>query len=51
MDAKKSRQPVQSKALKLDIHGGYIPPKLPVTTARIKPTSPPPKKGTNNKGK
>lgn len=51
MDAKQVQKLVQSRAIKLDIQGGYVPPKLPVTTARIKPTSPPPKKGTDKKSK
>ena len=51
MDAKKIRQQIQGRPTKLEIQGGYVPPKLPVTTARIKPTSPPPKKGTDKKGK
>ncbi len=49
MDAKKIRQQLQGRSMNLKIRGGYVPPKPPVTTARIKPTSPPPKKETDEK--
>jgi hypothetical protein len=51
MDAPKLPR-IRGDAPKLDIRGGQVPPRLPVSPiAKIKPATPPPNKGTDKKGK